>query len=141
MARKTTNLADLYFSTNAVQHIVTVTYMIPDREPIISESLHDDEPEVLGVGAATAPRTIEVTCSLDSADTTGQGAMLAAFDAKTPIAMTKFYPDGKTTGSEEWSGSVYVTGVPKRGSDSKNKIQQGMFKLVFAAKPTKGVAT
>lgn len=141
MARKTTNLADLYLATAAVQHIVSVTYTIPDRDAILSDSLHDDEPEVLGVGAAKDPRTIEVTCSLDTADTTGQAALWTAFDAKTLIASVKFYPDGKTTGSEEWSGSVFVSGVPKRGSDSKNKIQQGTFKLVFAAKPTKGVAT
>lgn len=141
MARKTTNLADLYLGTTAVQHIITTTYTIPDRDPILSDSLHDDEPEVLGIGAAKEPRSIEVTCSLDPADTTGQVALWAAFDAKTPIASVKFYADGKTTGSEEWSGSAYVTSVPKRGSDGKNKIQQGTFKLVFAAKPTKGVAT
>ena len=141
MARKTTNLADLYLATNAIQHIITVSYTTPDRDAILSDSLHDDEPEVLGVGAAKEPRTIDVTCSLDSADTNGQAALWTAFDAKTPIASVKFYPDGKTTGSEEWSGSAYVTGVPKRGSDGKNKVQQGTFKLVFAAKPTRGVAT
>ena len=141
MARKTTNLADLYLGTAAVQHIITTTYTTPDRDPILSDSLHDDEPEVLGIGAAKEPRSIEVTCSLDSADTTGQGALWAAFDAKTPVASVKFYADGKTTGSEEWSGSAYVTSVPKRGTDGKNKIQQGTFKLLFAAKPTKGVAT
>jgi len=140
MARKTTNLADLYLATAAVQHIITTTFTIPEREAILSESLHDDEPEVLGIGAAKEPRSIEVTCSLDSADTTGQVALWAAFDAKTVIASVKFYPDGKTTGAEEWSGSAFVTGVPKRGSDGKNKVQQGTFKLVYAAKPTKGVA-
>jgi hypothetical protein len=140
MARKTTNLADLYFGANPVLHITSITYTIPDRDPILSEDLHDDEPEVVDLAAAKEPRSIEVTVSLDSTDTNGQGAMWAANAAKTTIPSVEFYPEGKITGSEKWTGSVFVSGVPKRASDQKNKLLSGTFKLLFAAKPTRGVA-
>ncbi len=138
MARKTTNDADLFIGANAVQHINSVTYTIPDKEPIISNPLHNEEPDVIGLGGSTSPRTLEVNVEVDSTDTNGQIAMETAFANGTTV-IANFYPDGNVTGSVKWSGNAYVTSVPSYAAD-KNKVQQGTFKLSYASTPTKGVA-
>ena len=140
MARKTVNGADLYIGTSPVLHINTITYTIPERSAVLSDELHSIEPDVIGTGGATAPRSIDVNVALDSTDTNGQVAMETAFAAGTLLAAVKFYPDGKTTGSVEWLGGAYVTGVPNQGADAKNKVQTGTYKLVYASTPAKGVA-
>jgi len=139
MARKTTNLAALYIGTAAVQHIVSCTYDTPDRPLVTSDAATDDEVEVLGVGAVSGPRTMELTVEIDSADTTGQAVLDTAFDAGTVVSSVKFYPDGRVTGADEYSGSCYVQSAPRRGSaGNENKTRKGTYKLAWASKPTKG---
>jgi hypothetical protein len=138
MARKTTNAGDLYIGTAAVQHINSITYTIPDKEAILSNPLHNTEPDVIGMGGTTTPRTIELNVDRDSVDTNGQVALETAFAAGTTV-VAKFYPDGKVTGSVEWSGNAYVTSIPSYNAE-KNTVQKGTFKLSYASTPTKGVA-
>lgn len=139
MARKTSNVADLDIGANAVQHITSIIYEVPDRPVIASDALTDGEVEVLDVGAVGGPRTMEVAVELDSADTNGQGALQTAFEDGSVVASVVFYPDGKVGGAEQYSGSVYVTGAPRLGSaGNENKARKGTYKLTWAAKPAKG---
>lgn len=139
MARRTSNLADLYIGTNAVQHIASLTYDFPDRESIESEVLTDGPKQILGVGAPNGPHTMEVVCELDSADTNGQGALQAAYDAGTLVENAAMYPDGRTTGSIEYTGSFYVRSCPRQGSaGNENKARKGTFGILWAAAPAKG---
>ncbi len=136
MARRKTNLADVYIGSNALQHIVDVTYITPDREEITSEVLHDDVAEVIGV-SSRGVYALEVNVELDSADTNGQEALMTAYDNKTTVT-ANYYPEGKTTGNDEISGDAYVTQVPNIGGQGKNSIASGMFRLVYSLKPTEG---
>jgi len=141
MSRKTVNQADVYIGTSPVLHINTVTFTIPPRPPVLSDELHLLEPDVIATGGASAPRDLAIDVAIDSTDTNGQVAMDTAFAAGTLISAVKFYPDGKTTGAIEWTGSAYVTDVPNQGAPAKNKTQTGTYKLVYASTPTKGTAT
>ena len=136
MARRKTNLADVYIGSNALQHIVDVTYITPDREEIASEALHDDVAEVIGV-SSRGVYALEVNAELDSADTNGQEALMTAYDNKTTVT-ANYYPEGKTTGNDEISGDAYVVQVPNIGGQGKNSIASGMFRLVYSSKPTEG---
>ena len=142
MARRTSNVADLEIGANAVQHITSLTYDIPERPLVQSDALTDDEVEVLGVGAVGGARTMEISVELDSTDTNGQGALQTAFEEGSVVASVTMYPDGKVDGAEKYEGSIYVQSAPRLGSaGNENKAKKGTFKLAWTTKPTKGTHT
>ena len=136
--RKLCKYADVYVSTHAVLRITSVYMNRPERSPVLSDELHLQEPDVVGVGDATVPKGLDIDVTIDAADTNGQGALLDAHTAGTTVALV-FYPDGKTTGSKQWSGNAYVTKVPDVDAKDKKKAYAGQFKVVFATSPAEGI--
>lgn len=136
--RKLCKFADVYVGTHAVLRITSVLMAIPERAPILSDELHLTEPDVVGVGDATSPKGVDIEVTVDAADTNGQGALQAAFDAGTTIVLN-FYPDGKTTGSRQWTGDAYVIKVPDVEAKDKKSAYKGTFKTVYATAPVAGV--
>ena len=137
MARRKTDNAEVYIGSNKVQHYNDITFVTPDREPVISDPLNADDVDVIDVSARPQPFALEINCDLDSEDTNGQVAMKTAHDNGSTVVLN-YYPEGKTTGNEQHTGNAYVTRVPNVGGQGKGVPAKGTFYLVWASKPVEG---
>lgn len=134
MARRKTNKAEVYIGTNKVQQVNDITYVTPDREPVVSDLLNADDVEVIDLSSRPQPYALEINCDLDNEDANGQVAMKTAYDNGTTVAL-HYYPEGKTTGNDQVTGNAYVVRVPNVGGQGKNVVAKGTFYLVWASKP------
>lgn len=135
MARRKTDKGEVYIGTNKVQHVNDITYVTPDREPVLSDPLNADDVEVIDVSSRSQPYALEINADLDNEDTNGQVAMSTAYDNKSTVTLN-FYPEGKTVGNDQVTGNAYVTRVPNVGGQGKGVPAKGTFYLVWASKPT-----
>jgi len=140
MAAITTNLAELYISTNKLKGVVSLVQKNADNVVILSEELTDGRSAVLGLDSPRDAVYIEGEIEIDDTDTTGQVALATAKASKAAVASVAFYPNGKSTGAKKFSGSVYVVAIPNLGSTGNtSKTRKGSLKLVWSATPTEGV--
>jgi hypothetical protein len=63
--------------------------------------------------------TGNITCHLDDTDTSGQEALTVG--AEVTLAL---YPEGDTTGDEEYTGSAIITSVNSSGSFDNTTVQR-----------------
>lgn len=139
MAAITTNLAELYISTNKVKGVTSLVQKDADNVVILSDELTDGRSTVLGLDSPREAITIEGEIEIDDTDTTGQVALKTAKAAKSLVASVAYYPNGKSTGAKKFSGSAYVVSIPDLGSTGNtSKSRKGKLKMVWSAAPTEG---
>jgi hypothetical protein len=138
MARYKSELGDVKLGTYAVAHIKDVTYVTPDQTEILADEAHADDAEVVDL-ATRGVYALEINVNLDDTDTNGQVALESAYASRSTVTAT-YAAQGFVTGNVTKTGACYVTKVPNRGGQGKNTIASGVYRLVFKAKPTAGVA-
>lgn len=139
MSRTSTNGAEVFVGSNEVANVVDITFTVPERTEIASGALNEDVPEVVGIGSKGS-YTLDVEVEIDDADTNGQGALDAAYEAKSSIT-AGYYPEGKTAGNVEYTGTAYVTKIPNRGGQGKNAVKTGSYRIVYSGSVTKGTVS
>jgi hypothetical protein len=138
MARGMGNVAEVYLATNKIGQVVDCDLKWGVRQTVKSRALNESVPSVLGLGSADNPTTLTITVERDPADTNGQIALNTARNNGTTVSV-KYYPEGKTTGNAEISGTAYVL---DRGAITakKNTAKETTYVLEFTTDPTEGVA-
>lgn len=137
--RYNNKLAALKIGTAAVLKIKDIKFNRPQQQEYLADELAQDDAEVLDI-QARGVYSLDVTVNIDDSDTTGQVALMSAYDGRTTIASVVYAPKGFVTGNPTFTGSVYVTSAPSPGGVGR-AIATGTYRLVFTAKPTAGTAT
>jgi hypothetical protein len=140
MGRKTTNLAELYLTTHKVAGVSSIVQRNPDNVIVTSDELSDSPPAILGLNPPTEGKTLELEVEIDDTDTNGQAALSAAKLSRALVTGVVYYPYGKSTGADKFSGSVYVKSSPELGSTgNSNKARKGKYVLTWSSEPTQAV--
>lgn len=136
MSRTTGNTFEVYVGTNEVANVADVDLKWGAKTPVKSRSLSENEPSVIGMGSKDDPCVVTLTVERDSADTNGQAALDTAFGDGTTVTLN-LYPEGKTSGNIEITGTAYVT---DRGNltGQKNNVKETTYVLEYASAPTEG---
>jgi hypothetical protein len=133
------NSAEAYVGTHKISHHTAIYWGEGSRAMVESEAqrLVNAHPETF-VGALGSA-SCRVACERDKADTNGQLALIAAFNAGTTVQLV-VYPEGNTTGNEKWTVTAYVIDCGET-TFKNGALPMLEFKFSISGDVTKGVVS